>query len=241
VVRWWHNLRMSLPLPVFAAAVKKEFGQDFPASTIYAETELDLSGDRPHLFFYCLNQVNGWSANWGTLRMGELEMESDGSCRMEDVVFLPKWEKFYQTDGASLRFDLGPGGGRGLPYKEMVRKSGQQKRFRPWWPLYPEWHRNSPDIIENPAEGAAMKLCFRTNSEIVQLELDGMREFFQPAEASWTSDTLQLKPGDRRDEVAEALREKFQGKLEVELFDGAHPMVPAAALTPDLWDFLETN
>jgi hypothetical protein len=221
--------------------VKKEFGYEFPGSTIYAETELDLSGGRPHRFFYCFNQVNGWSANWGTLRIEKFGLEGDGGCRMENVSFLPKWEKFYQTDGANLRFNLGPGAGRGLPYKEMVRKAGQMKKFRPWWPLYPDWRRDSPDVIENPVEGAAIDLCFRIHGGIVRLEMDGMREFFQPVEASWTSDTLQLKPDERRGEVAGKLKEKFQGKLEVEFFEGAHAMAPAASLTPDLWGFLKTE
>jgi serine/threonine protein kinase len=241
VVEWWHNLRLSLPLPVFAAAVKKEFGYEFPTSTIYSETELDLSGGRPHLFFYCFNQVNGWSASWGTLRIDKFEADGKGACRMDEVVFLPKWEKFYQTDGPSLRFALGPGAGRGLPYKEMVRKAGQQKRFRPWWPLYPDWRRDAPDIIERPVEGAAMKLCLRSKAANVQLEMEGMREFFQPNEAGWTSDTLQLKPDGKRDEIYEALGEKFQGKIEVGLFEGVRVLAPATALTPDLWGFLETE
>ena len=86
-----------------------------------------------------------------------------------------------------------------------------------------------------------MELCFRVNAGIVRLDMNGMREFFQPVEASWTSDTLQLKPDERREEVSEKLKEKFQGKLEVEFFEGAHAMAPAASLTPDLWGFLKTE
>ena len=75
-------------LPRLLERIKNAFGRDFPTSTVYIESDLDLSGSRPQLFFYCLKFINFY---WGLVNLLPV-LPLDGGHIMQ-ALMMKYWRK----------------------------------------------------------------------------------------------------------------------------------------------------